>query len=370
MLFRVLTIAVLGGALAAAPFPIFSEHILQNFGNERVTGYVIDGRTLVTWGDRLLWRSLPRGIYRVVSGRGRAFSEGGCLLDVDGDGRADIVVNESGPEAALVWFRAAGRGPLGVRHVIDTGIDAPDIVPATLFGRRGILLIQKHIQVRFYEIPSDPTTRWLPQDVYSFYSPSQQGGLRMADIDGDGRPDILAGNYWIRAPESFELPWRLYAIEPWNETPLSAMLRLIYAPLSGAAPELLIVQREMQAARLARFEKPADPRQLWTGHRIDGTDGGIGGVPDLAQPNSLDVADFDGDGRPDILVAEKAGAARLMVLHNEGGGRFTPVIIAQGRPIQFARAVDMDGDGRPDILVIRNDAISWWQNRAPSPGSR
>ena len=343
----------------AAPIPRFVEYILQNLSNESITGYVLDGRTLVTWGDRLLWRSLPKGIYRVVGGRGRAFTEGGCLLDIDGDGRVDIVVNESGPEAALVWFRAPGQGTLWVRHVIDTGIDAPDILPATMFGHRGILLIHKRIQVRFYEIPTDPTARWLPQDLYSFYSPSHQGGLRMADIDGDGRPDILAGNYWIRSPESFELPWRLYAIEPWNEMLQSAMLRIIYAPLFGAVPELLIAQREMQPARLARFEKPADPRQLWTEHRIDG-------VPDLAQPNSLEVADFDGDGRPDILVAEQAGAARLMVLHNEGGGRFTPVVIAQGRPIQFARVVDLNGDGRPDILVIRKDAIAWWKNQSSS----
>ena len=356
MLSRLLTIAVLGSVSAAAPSPHFSEHIIQNLGNERISGYVLHRRTLVTWGDRLLWRSLPKGIYRVLQSRGRAFSEGGCLLDVDGDGRVDLVVNESGPEAALVWFRAPARGKPWVRHVIDTGIDAPDILPVTLFGRRGILLIHKRIQVRCYEIPADPTVRWQPQDLYSFYSPSHQGGLRVEDVDGDGRPDILAGNYWIRAPESFELPWWLFAVEPWNETLQSAMLRMIYEPLSGAAPELLIAQREMQPARLARFEKPADPRQLWTPHTIDS-------VPDLAQPNSLDVADFDGDGRPDILVAEKSGAARLIVLYNEGDGRFAPVVIAQGRPIQFARAVDLNDDGRPDILVIRKDAIAWWENR-------
>ena len=50
--------------------------------------------------------------------------------------------------------------------------------------------------------------------------------IAWADIDGDGLPDILAGMYWIRSPESFELPWRLFAIDLWNETPESAMLRL------------------------------------------------------------------------------------------------------------------------------------------------
>jgi FG-GAP-like repeat len=349
----VLFILALALVLPAAETVRFSEHILQKIGNETVTGYALEGRTLVTWGGRLLWRSLPQGNYRVVRGRGRAFAEGGCLVDVDGDGQADLVVNESSP-AALVWFHM----PDGARHLIDTGVEAPDIISATLLGRRGILAIHKGVQLRFYEIPSDPTERWPSQDVYSFYSPAHQGGLRMADIDGDGRPDILAGNYWIRSPERFDLPWRLFAIEVWNEQPQSAILRLAYGPLSGGAPELVAAQREMSPARLARFEKPADPRQLWIEHRIDS-------VLDLDDANSLDIADFNGDGRPDILVAENAGAGRLLVLLNDGEGRFTTVEIARGRPVQFARAVDVNGDGRPDILVIRPDAIAWFENRLP-----
>jgi len=351
MLSRVTATALISTALAAAQMPEFAGHVLQKLRNETVVGYALQERTLVTWGDRLLWRSLPQGNFRVARGRGRAFAEGGCLLDVDGDGQLDVVVNESGPEAALVWFRGQRAVGPWARHIIDTGIDAPDIVPVSLLGHRGILLIHKRMQVRFYEIPADPVARWPSQDVYSFYSPSHQGGLHIADIDGDGLPDILAGMYWIRSPESFELPWRLFAITLWNETPESAMLRLSYGPLG-----LVAAQREMHPSRLARFEKPPDPRQLWIEHRIEN-------VPDLAPVNSLEVADFDGDGRPDILLAEKSGAGRLMLLRNQAGGRFTPTVIAQGRPIQFARAVDINGDGRPDILVIRADAIAWWENR-------
>ncbi|HLY17566.1 MAG TPA: VCBS repeat-containing protein, partial [Bryobacteraceae bacterium] len=219
MLFRALAIILSCRFLAAAGLPRFSGHMLVRLRGETVTGYALHDRTLVTWGDRLVGRSLPQGGSRVVRGPGRAFTEGGCLLDVDGDGRLDVVVGESGPEAALVWFRAprAQRGKWA-RHVIDTGIDAPDMLPATLLGHRGILLTHKRAQVRFYEIPADPTARWPSRDVYSFYSPSNQGGLRMADIDGDGRPDILAGMYWMRSPESFELPWRLFAVTLWNET--------------------------------------------------------------------------------------------------------------------------------------------------------
>jgi FG-GAP-like repeat len=360
MTFRALAFILLNATMAIAQ-PRFFEHILSksrnnSLLNETVAGYALQERTLVTWGSQLLWRGLPRGRTQVVRGRGRVFAEGGCLLDVDGDGRLDIVVNEGGPEAALVWFGAPhGRGPW-IRHVIDTGVDAPDMLPVTLFGHRGVLLIHKRIQVRFYDIPADPAARWPSQDVYSFYSPSQQGGLRMADIDGDGHPDILAGMYWIRSPESFELPWRLFAITLWNETPASAMLRHDYAPLTGTAPELIAAEREMTPARLSRFERPADPRQLWIEHRIEG-------VADPAEVNSLQIADFDGDGRPDIMLAEKAGAGRLMVLRNQGEGRFAPQVLAHGRPIRFARVVDLNGDGRPDIVVIREDGISWWENR-------
>ena len=334
----------------------FAAHRIATLG-ARIRGAEVHGGTLITWGERIVSRDLPSGTPHVLRGTGTPLAEGGCLTDVDGDGRLDLVVNESGPEQALVWLQA----PRWTRHVIDTGIDAPDIVPATLFGRRGVLLIQKRIQIRFYQTPADPARRWPSQDVYSVYTPSWQGGLRIAQIDGEGQPDLLCGNYWVRAPAAFDLPWHLFAINTWTENEKSGMMRLVYADLFGSgSPVLLAAQRAMEHARLAWFAKPADPKLIWEEHRLET---GL----DLSEPASLDVADLDGDRRPDILIAEKAAPARLILLHNRGNGRFEPEVLQQGSPVDYARAIDLNGDGRPGILAVTRSAISWWENR---PGTR
>jgi hypothetical protein len=225
------------------------------------------------------------------------------------------------------------------------------MLPVTLFGRRGLVLIHRGAQIRFYEIPRNPAQPWPVREIYSFYTPSDQGGLAMADIDGDGLPDLIAGNDWVRSPARFELPWHIFAIELWNEEAKSAMLRQVWAD-----GKLVAVQRRMTQARFAWFEKPGDPKQLWVEHRIEIE-------PPLNQPNSLAVGDFDGDGSLDLLVAERGGLGRLLIFRNTGGWRFEPHEIARGRAIDHALVVDWNGDGRPDIVTLGRDAISWWQNR-------
>ena len=319
----------------------FHQAAIHQFAGERVQGaaWQPGQRTLFTWGDRVVAWTLPGGVSRVIVPAGAlGFQEGGCLVDVDGDGVQDLVLQEA-PKAGtalgrMVWLRMP-RGPL---REIDTESDFHDCLETTLHGRRGLLVIHRQAQVRFYEFAGG---RWSYREIYSIYTPSRQGGLLVQDIDADGLPDILCGNYWIRSPAAFDLPWRLFAINNWWDQTDSAMLRLAW---NGS---LIAAQRESSPARMARFDRPTDPAQLWTAR------------PTSAEPPLHRVQALAAAGSM-VVAGENHGAgSRLLLL--ESGKK--PELLGISRGFLHVWIVDLDGDGLSDILAAGRDSIESWKNQ-------
>jgi hypothetical protein len=248
-----------------------------------IRGAAVERDALYTWGDEVRRWDLP-GLRSTVLARG-GFGEGGCLADMNGDGANDVVLQEGARLGLLVWFEA----PKWIRHVLDREIEMHDCIAATLLGHRGFLMIHRYSQVRFYEPGA-------VRDIYSIYTPSRQGGLALADIDVDGRTDILCGNYWIQSPASFDLPWRLFAINTINESEAAALFRLGWSGFLAAS------QGELNPGRVVLFHKPANVREQWRATVL---------AEDLAYPHALLVRDGE------ILAGENNGRGSRLF-------RFTP----------------------------------------------
>ena len=83
---------------------------------------------------------------------------------------------------------------------------------------------------------------------------------------------------------------------------------------------------------------------------------GVGGRP-LGQPAT---ADFDGDGDTDLAVSN-ADDDNISILRNAGGGNFTqpatsPESVGDNPRRQVA--ADLDGDGDPDLAVANQNGSS------------
>jgi hypothetical protein len=89
-------------------------------------------------------------------------------------------------------------------------------------------------------------------------------------------------------------------------------------------------------------------------------------MSDSVDVTSSAIGDVNGDGRPDILLGlneEVNGVSGVAVLFNLGNGKFRPHIF-RTPPYPVAVAVaDLNGDGRPDIAIANGPHVDVRLNR-------
>lgn len=328
---------MLAAVVVSAASPVESGNV-RIFPERLAGGTVGTHGTVFTWGDRLrLWNSAKLTSRVIAEG---PFGEGGCTADLDRDGRLEIVSVRGSGLGQLLWLKPPGW----TVERIDDEMEVHDCLEATLFGRRGILVIQRGMQVRFYERAAG--NQWKSRDIYSIYTPSYQSGLALADIDKDGRPDILCGNYWIRSPETWEQSWRIFAINTWSENQESAMFRIV--ELRNGAAEI-VAQSHSSPGRLAVFTRPGDVTLQWPVRML---------APEMQLANIHGLA-ISGDV---VFAGENDGPrSRLLRVNLKSGVAET---LATGRPV-----LNIINSGKGSFLTVEPHRIALWQNRV-SPSDK
>jgi len=248
--------------------------------------------------------------------------EGGCIVDPD---RPDwgLLVQEGLPLGKLVLRRAPRFAP----EVLDTNVEMHDCLQAAVLGERGIFVVQRMAQVRFYTRPESKGARWPYREVYSIYTPSRQGGLLMMKLG------LLVGNYWLRVAPEWGPAWREFAINTWHEETESANMRMA---LDG--DDAIVAQGHREEGRLSRFTPPADPTQLWNELRM-------GENLKLRFPHALAASGGD------VVVGENAGPGSRLFLFR---GRAAPVQLTTTNGTHTAFIVD----GR--VLAVGADGPAWY----------
>jgi hypothetical protein len=278
---------------------------------------------------------------------------GGVMLDVDRDGRPDMVAGGS-------WYRNPGAftGGLWAECVFDSSLrSVHDIVAADLDGdgREEVVTMGGEMQgetssetknLRYYRIPDDPCRPWTMVRI----GKSVHSGLAVADIDRDGDIDLVRSDIWLEN-DGRGGSWNRHRItdrDSWDPASQAAVCDID----SDGLLDVVLAEGEISGARIAWFACPEDPEdEPWTRHLLSPADT----IP-RGPYHSLAVADFDNDGDPDIFAGEMEwlGVApyRWFIWKNEGGNPpvFSErVILDSGLGTHNAVAGDVDGDGDIDL---------------------
>jgi hypothetical protein len=293
---------------------------------------------------------LPAVTYR----SGGQFAGSVVVADVNGDGKPDAVVsnNNSSTVGVLLGkgdgtFQAPvthGSGGSGVRSVVVADVNGdgkPDAVaPNANSNTVGVLL-------------GNGLGTFQPAVSYSSGG-SSPTSVAVADLNGDGRLDIVVANesdntlgvLLGRGDGTFQ-PAVAYGSGSHSFT-----YDLVIADVNGDGKPDLIVADE--CTDHPTCNSGAVGVLLGNG---DGTFQAAaiypsGGVGSISGARSVAVADVNGDGRPDVLVANYFSGTVGVLLGNGDGTFRAPVDYNVGFTVVRSVAVaDVDGDGLPDLLV-------------------
>ncbi|HEV2693441.1 MAG TPA: VCBS repeat-containing protein [Verrucomicrobiae bacterium] len=263
------------------------------------------------------------------------------VADVNGDGKPDLIcANYNDPTNTLTVLTNNGSGVFGSNMSFSIGTGVGVVVAADFNGDGKVDLVCNS---------SGTTLTVLTNSGGGFFTnnvtlntASLPAGIAVADVNGDGRPDVVCANYISDTLNVFTntlTGLRANPVQSLSLTAGSHPIWVVAADVNGdGKPDLICANYASNSVTIFT-------------NRGDGVFGFNATVAAGSNPHRVIVADINGDGKPDLIVAN-ATVQQLTLLTNDGSGtfKFNATLNTDAGGAYDVVMADLNGDGRPDLI--------------------
>jgi hypothetical protein len=275
------------------------------------------------------------------------------VADFNGDGKPDLVCNGNGTSLTVLTNNGSGLFTNSVTlntDLLPAGIAAADMAGN---GRPGVVSANYLSDTLSVFTNGAPGLRANPVQSLTLPAGSRPIWIVAADINGDGKPDLICANYASNSVSIFTN--RGDGVFSFNATVAAGSnpRRLTVADINGDGKPDLIVANAMVQQLTLLTNNGAGTFKLNATLNTD-----AGGAFDVV------MADVNGDGRPDLISANAGNSTLTLFTNNSSTGTFsynTTLILSSptSQPYCVVSA-DLNGDGKLDFVTanFNNNTLS------------